>query len=90
MEPSWDCWAGLEHRVAHCNIGITRSLSVYFASLISGGEELLSSILSSIFQVMIITTPYKHEYVVTCFLMRDPFIWSQSCGSLDELAMLLT
>merc|ERR550519_3161578 len=23
----------------------------------------------------------------TCFLMRDPFIWSQSCGSLDELAI---
>ena len=22
--------------------------------------------------------------------MRDPFIWSQSCGSLDELAILLT
>ena len=37
----------------------------------------------------LITLPH-FELIITCFLMRDPFIWSQSCGSLDELAILLT
>ena len=68
MEPTWDCCAGLDHGVADCNIGITRPLPHCFASLISGGEP-LSSILSSIFLIMIIATPCK------TYICRSPVSW---------------